>query len=297
MPPSTPVWRRFPPRKVAADRGVWTTVYQLDLTDMGSGKNTDWRTAGDSASVTLDGGYGQSAAWLAHAESRTQAHIVAAAGVCKLEHTTGLHLSCVSGPNMYASDTSAIKVVAKITDLVSGMSPADTVCVQLRANAHHDPLIQPNSNDIAHFGMYIGRLSNTQTAMDWGKNCTLLQNLGGGSDIYVNHNQGQTGVLWERTGGSNNADYYEAIFYPQEDGGVIKLMTGDWTGAFPHPDAGYTAESTIQLSRSTNGNTATSINLALADIYVGFYGGQGNVTGADIPLYSAFDFRVLKLDS
>ena len=296
MAPATSSWRRWPPRVV--DSGEeWTTVYEVDFTNMGSGKNTDWRTAGDSASVTLDGGHGDSAVWLAHATDRTQTNIVNSAGVCKLEHGTGLHLSCVSGPNMWEATTNAIKVLAKITDLVNGMTAEDTVCVQLRANANKDPLVQPNSNDIANFGLYVGRLAASQSRWDWGKNGALLQNIDSGhtSDVWISQVRGGNGAAFRRTD-NTNPDYFEMIMYPMKGktGGTIKMLTGDWGGSFPYPDSAISSTSYMNLNRSINSAGASS-TLALSDIYVGFYGLQLNITGSDIPLYTAYSLRVLKL--
>ena len=279
----------------APDAVAWSTVYEVDFTDMGAAKDTDWRTDGDSASVVLDGGYGDSATWIAHSASQTQANIVTSAAVCRLEDGVGLQIKPNHPTNLWGTDTGAPKILTKVVDLVSGMTVDDTVCVQLRANADKDPLVDANEDDIAQFGMYIGALLATQAAKDWGKNITLLQNQGSGTDLYVNQNQGDIGINYERTG-NTNADFYEIIIYPYKGStaGTLRMAAGDWGGDWPAPGGTYTATSFMNLNRTANAAGA-STNMALSDLYVGLTAGNLNLEASNIPTVTAYQLRVLKV--
>jgi hypothetical protein len=268
----------------------WSTVYEVDFTDMGGANNIDWRTAGDDASVSLNGG-SHSADWLAHTTSRTQAAIVAVTSTCRLQDGVGLQILPNQATNLWGTNTDAPKILSKVTDLVPGASVTDTICVQVRMDANKDPLEDPNEDDIAMFGMYIGALLGTQPAKDWAKNIILLQNIGG-TDLWTNQNQGDIGIVYERT---TNPDFYEIIIYPYSGStaGSIRMAAGDWDGSWPTPGGTYAATSYANLNRTLNAAGA-STNMALADLYIGVTAAELNLEAADLFTLTAYELRVLK---
>jgi hypothetical protein len=272
----------------APDAVAWSTVYEVDFTDMGAAKDTDWRTDGDSASVVLDGGYGDSATWIAHSASQTQANIITSASICKLEDGVGLQIKPENGTNLWADVTNAPKVLSKVIDLVSGMTLDDTVCIQLRANADKDPLEDAGQDDIAQFGLYIGALAASQGTKDWGKNVTLLQ-----GSLYAGQVQGETGIHYGRT---TNADFYEIIIYPYKGStaGTLRMAAGDWGGDWPSPGGTYTATTFANLNRTLNA-AGTSTNMGVSDLYVGLSAASLDLEASNLPIVTAYQLRVLKV--